>query len=278
MGVTVSIGVSYNKIFAKLGSDYRKPDAVTVISKNNYKDIVWLLPAEDLLGVRQATRKKLYGHYVRTIGDIAEKDPQLLQSWLGKWGFILHRFANGQDHSPIERLGNESIIKSVGNSTTTPRDLENEQDCKIVLHNLSDSVAVRLRDLGLMCRTVQISARDNTLASFERQLTLPQSTCLASELCDTAMRLLRENYNWKKPIRSIGVRGMNLIPYQTPNRLSLFEDDAKRERQEKLERALDDVRRRFGYHSIGLAMLSLDQVLGRLDAKSDNTIHPVGYF
>jgi DNA polymerase-4 len=225
MGITVSIGVSYNKIFAKLGSDLRKPEGLAAITPENYKRLVWPLPAADLLGVGRATARKLESVGIHTIGDIAKTSPEALHGLLHKWGLFLHMFANGQDASPVSPLGKEAAIKSVGNSTTTPRDLICDEDAHIVFYNLAESVAERLRDLGLRGRTVQISLRDNTLMSFERQLTLPKATCLASELSAAAMQLLRENYDWRKPLRSIGIRAAQLVPAIKQVQLSFFEDE-----------------------------------------------------
>jgi DNA polymerase-4 len=278
LGITVSIGVSFNKIFAKLGSDLRKPHGLAVITPENYKRLVWPLPAGNLLGVGRATEKKLASYSVHTIGDLANTPPSVLHNWLHKWGVVLHMFANGQDNSPVAAIGEEAAIKSIGNSWTTPRDLLNEQDCQIVFYGLSESVAERLRDLGLCGRTVQIHLRDNQLYSFERQLTLPKATCLARELSSAAMQLLGDNYDWHKPLRSIGVRATQLVTANEQVQLSFFEDETRRLRWETLERTMDGIRRRFGHHAIDLAMMGLDKQLGKLDAKQDHVIHPVGYF
>ena len=278
LGIPVSVGVSWNKIFAKVGSELHKPFGVAVITPENYRQVVWPLPAADLLGVGRAVEKKLAMYGVHSIGDIANTPVEVLQGWLKKWGLYLHMRANGQDDSLVAALGDEATIKSIGNSWTTPRDLENEQDCKIVFHGLSESVAERLRDLGLRCRTVQLALRDNQLFSFERQTTLPTATCLASELTATAMQLLRENYNWQKPLRSVGVRAAQLVTASEQIQLSFFADESKRMRREALEHTVDGIRRRFGHRSIDMAFLGLDKQLGNLDAKADHTIHPVGYF
>lgn len=277
LGVTVSIGVSFNKIFAKLGSDLRKPDATTVITQDNYRDVVWPLPASDLLGVGRNTQVKLSYYGIETIGDIARAGPATLEKLFGKWGLFLYTYASGLDISPVKPTGYEAAVKSVGNSTTCPRDLENESDAQIVFLNLAESVAERMRDLGLMAKTVQISLRTNELEWCERQMTLPQASMVAPELAGAAMQLLRKHYSWKKPLRSIGIRGTNLIPIDSARQISIFDDEAKRERTERLEYAIDDIRRRFGHRAIGRALLALDDRLGNLDAKADNIIHPIGY-
>ena len=277
LGITVSVGVSYNKIFAKLGSDIKKPDATTVITESNYRDVVWPLPAADLLGVGRATLAKLTAYGVKTIGDLANCDPGILKSWFGKWGLFLHVYANGRDNSPVAEIGMEGIVKSVGNSTTCPRDLLNDDDAHIVFQNLAESVAERMREQGLMARTVQISLRTNDLFWFERQMALPQPTFISTEICDAAMKLLRQNWHWEKPLRSIGVRGTNLVPINRIRQLSLFADEQRREKAERMEYAIDDIRRRFGHYAIDRALLLLDDKLGKLNPKADHTIHPVGF-
>lgn len=278
LGITVSIGVSWNKIYAKLGSDYKKPDATTIFTRGNYKELIWPLPVEELLYVGRATSRKLRERSVTTIGALAQTDPSWLRSWFGKWGDVLYTFANGYDTSPVARAGDESIIKSIGNSTTTPRDLKDEQDASIIFYMLAESVAERLRDHGFMGRTVQISLRDNNLYSFERQCKLKQPSCLSGELHDAAMKLLRANYNWYRPLRSIGIRAMDLVTATSPMQLTLFEDQVRREKAEQLERSIDDIRRRFGHYSVCRAVCTMDDTLHNISPKDEHTIHPVGYF
>jgi DNA polymerase-4 len=277
LGVTISVGVSYNKIFAKLGSDIKKPDATTVITKNNYREIVWPLPAEDLLGVGRATKRKLSNYCIITIGDIANSDPNFLKSFLGKWGLYLHTYANGNDSSSVAELGDESIVKSVGNSTTCPRDLECDDDAHIVFQNLAESVASRMREHGLQAKTVEVSLRNNELFWFTRQTTLERPTHISTELCAAAMKLLRANHNWSKPLRSIGIRGSNLVPIDSNYQLTIFEDEARRERAEKLEYLVDEIRRRYGHFAIDRAFLRNDPKLGKLNPKEEHVIHPISY-
>ena len=277
LGITVSIGVSYNKIFAKLGSDIKKPDATTVISEDNYREVVWPLPAEELLGVGRATQIKLAKLGINTIGGIAKCDPKRLLKWFGKWVLFLSVYANGQDTSPVAEFGEEKIVKSVGNSTTCPRDLENDLDAHIVFQDLAESVGERLRELGLKAKTVEVSLRDNKLFWFTRQVTLPRPTFVSTELSAAAMILLKANYKWERPLRSIGIRGTNLVPMNTPYQLNLFEDEGKRISMEKLEYAIDNIRKCFGHRAIELAFMHLDPKLGKLDPKSDHTIHPISY-
>jgi len=277
LGITASVGVSYNKIFAKLGSDYKKPDATTIITRDNYRDIVWPLPASDLLGVGRATKAKLANYGLHTIGDIATCDTSYLNSWLGKWGLYLHTFANGLDSTPVAETGAEGIIKSIGNSTTCPRDLENDEDAHIVFQNLAESVAERMREIGMQAKTVEVSLRRKDLTGFIRQKTLKQPTHISTELCAAAMNLLRANHKWETPLRSIGIRGANLVPISITRQLSFFEDEIRRDRAEKMEFVIDDIRHKFGHYAIDRALLHLDFKLGKLNPKEDHVIHPIGY-
>lgn len=169
LGITVSIGVSFNKIYAKLGSDYKKPDAITTMYCDEFKEKAWSLPVSDLLYVGRSTSVKLNRLGIKTIGDLARMDERILHSQLGKMGSILWSFANGYDDSPVKLENTHAPIKSIGNSTTTPRDLLTDQDVRIVLYVLAESVAARLRENGFKCRVVEISVRDNELFSFTRQ-------------------------------------------------------------------------------------------------------------
>lgn len=278
LGITVSIGVSYNKIFAKLGSDYKKPDAITTMYENEFRTKAWSLPASDLLYVGRSTTKKLCNLGIHTIGDLAKTDINLLQAHLGKMGAVLWSFANGYDDSPVRRENTHGEIKSVGNSTTTPRDLENDEDVKIVLYVLAESVATRLRENGFRCRTVEISVRDKDLYSFTRQTKTDKVTNITGEFAENAFKLFRANYKWNKPIRSIGVRACDLVSDNYWEQEDLFTDYVMREKQMALDMAVDDIRRRFGYHSIQRGLMYQDKLLSSLNAKEDHTVHPKGFF
>lgn len=278
LGITVSIGVSWNKIFAKLGSDYKKPDAITVISKENFHDIVWPLPSKDLLMVGRKTAPKLARLGIHTIGDIAHAPESLLQNQLGKMGLILHSFANGWDASPVNVEDYHAPIKSIGNSTTTPRDLTNDLDVQIIFMALAESVSARLRKHGFKCKTVEISIRDNGLYHFSRQMKLKSPTNITDEIMKAAMELFQNNYAWEHPIRSLGVRGCDLVLEDIPIQLSLFQSERERERKERLDSMVDELRRRFGYFSIQRAFMYQDRRLMNLDARGDHVVHPVGFF
>ena len=192
LGITVSVGVSFNKIFAKLGSDYKKPDAITTMYKSEFKQKAWSLPVADLLYVGKSTNRKLALFGIKTIGDLARADEDVLNSHLGKMGSILWSFANGYDDSPVKLENTHAPIKSVGNSTTTPKDLVCDEDVKIVLYILAESVAARLRENGFRCRVVEISVRDNELFSFTRQKKIDHATNITGVSVDVNknMRIL----------------------------------------------------------------------------------------
>ena len=276
MGVTASVGVSWNKIFAKLGSDMKKPDATTLITEGNFRDIVWPLPVEELLYVGRSTKNKLNNRAVFTIGDLAARDVQLLKLTLGVWGETLWTFANGLDAAPVAQSGEESFIKSVGNSTTTPRDLVNIEDVKMIVYVLAESVAARLRRYGLKCRTVAVHIRNNELYSFERQGKLPVPSFLAKDIAGKALELFRQNYTWDRPIRSLGVRGADLVTEHGAVQLDMFAPDSAE--QEQLERTLDRLRERFGPYCVRRCALLQDERLTGFNPKDDHVIHPVSFF
>ena len=277
LGLTVSIGVSWNKIFAKLGSDYKKPDAITRIEEDNYHQIVYPLPVGDLLYVGPATRRKLNWYGVRTIGQLAALEPRRLGEWFGKIGYVLSSFARGTDQTPVAKMGWQAAVKSVGNSATTPRDLVCDEDAWLMLMILSESVAARLRELALKCTVVEISLRDTELDSFTRQQKAESPTDNCLEITRVAFGLFRQNYSWSRPLRSIGVRASGLVAAGAPMQLSLLRDETRRDKRERLDRAVDEVRERYGYGSLQRALVRTDPALGGIDPTS-HTIHPVGFF
>ena len=278
LGITVSIGISYNKIFAKLGSDYKKPDAITTMYENEFQTKAWDLPVSDLLYVGRSTHQKLARFGIKSIGDLARTDEKMLNLQLGKMGSILWAFANGYDNSPVKIENTHAPIKSVGNSTTTPRDLLTDEDVKIVLYMLSESVASRLRKNGFRCRVVEISVRDNELYSFTRQHKIMNATNITGEIAEEAYRIFKEIYTWHKPIRSIGVRGADLVTDDYWEQIDLFCSMEKREKLMKMDEAMDELRRRFGYFCVQRGIMYQDKILSTLDAESTHTVHPHGYF
>lgn len=279
MDITVSVGVAFSKVFAKLGSDIKKPDATTVITPENVRELVWPLKARELLYVGPATEQRLLNIGVRTIGQLAQLPRDTLRHLLGKHGEMLHDFANGNDSGLVLAFGHSAEARSVGNSTTTPRDLVCDADARLILHTLAESVGARLREQGLQGRTVQIWMRDNALVSFERQMKLPRSTQLAGEISEAAFALFRKHYHWaaQKPIRSLGVTVSDISPAGGPQQLSMLEEDQKHDRLAAVEQTLDRIRQRYGYFSIQRAMMLRDPSLTYLDAKEEHIPAQVGY-
>lgn len=280
LGITCSIGVSWNKTLAKLGSDYKKPDATTIISRDNFKKIVWLLPASDLLYVGSKTAAKLSNYAIHTIGDLAQTNPKFLQEKLGKVGVMLWQFANGMDSAPVAKYEYKDVIapiKSIGNSWTAPRDLLTDEDVWIVILLLAESVAARLRENHFRCRGVEVTLRDSSLFSFERQCKLQQPTMQEQEIAKAAYKLYKKNYRWGEHLRSIGVRAIDLRPETEPCQISFDCSAEKQEDLEKLESAIDNVRGRFGYYALQRGVMYCDRALSHCDAKGDHTIHPHGY-
>ena len=278
LGITASIGVSDNKITAKLGSDYKKPDAITRIEADNYKEIAYPLPVEDLLYVGPATSRKLRAIGISTIGRLAECPVDVLVRRLGKMGAVLHTFANGRDVSPVQKSDHVPNIKSVGNSATTPRDLETEADVKLMLYLLAESVCARMRELVSRCTVVEIYVRDTQLNSIVRQRKLQAPSCSSQELAETGLDIFRRNYRWDRPVRSIGLRGAGLVEAQGTVQLSLYTEDQKRNKWERIDTAVDHLRQRYGYMSVRRALMDSDPLLGHINVKDGHTVHPVGYF
>jgi DNA polymerase-4 len=278
LGITVSVGVSWNKIFAKFGSDYKKPDAVTVITKENFKEIVWPQPVEDLLYVGPATKKKLNGIGIHTIGELAAIKPEYLRAKFGKWGDVLYDFSNGIDITPVAEYDSTRAVKSIGNSTTTIRDLKTEEDVKMILFVLAESVGRRMREQGFKGRELSVAVRDNELCTTAKQCKFSKYTNISSEIAGKAFWLFRKFYGWYRPIRSIGISVSDFAHDNIPTQTDLFCDERQRIRMEQLDSAVDVLKRRFGNYCVQRASLLKEPSLTRFNPKDENTIHPIGYF
>ncbi|HBT64555.1 MAG TPA: DNA polymerase IV [Ruminococcaceae bacterium] len=268
LGITISAGVSFNKVFAKLGSDYKKPDATTVIPLNRFRDIVWPIPVSDLLFVGRATAKVLERKGVRTIGDLANARRDAVKSWLGKCGEELWLCANGYDSSQVAPADWQPVIKSIGNSTTMPRDLSEYNEVKITLMVLSESVAARLRQHDLQCDTVQISIRGTDLSWMERQGKLEIPACDSTSIYRKALRLFADNSRPGNPVRSLGVRARNLMPRRY-EQISILPSIQQAQRHEAIEEVLDGLRGRFGDKIIQRGIMLSDKTLSALDPQTN---------
>ena len=255
LGLTVSIGVSFNKMFAKLGSDMKKPDAITEICKDEFKEKIWPLPASDFLFVGRSTSTKLEQYGITTIGGIANADPQFLKRLLGVNGLGLWRSAAGLDDSPDMHKDLVSPIKSVGHGITCTADLENEDEVWKVMLELSQDIGHRLRIHKLKASGVQISIRSNDLGFRQYQASLPLATQSPSVIAHKAIQIFRDNYRWIMPVRAVTVRAINLRPKNELEQIDLFTDMWQLERLDRLDDCIEDIRRRFGKRAVFQACL-----------------------
>jgi DNA polymerase-4 len=254
-GLTISVGVSFNKIFAKLGSDIKKPDAITEISTNNYKSLVWPMSVSELLGVGKATATHLHKYGINTIGDLANSELTFIQNTLGKNGEALWYYANGTCNSKVEHKDTTSIPKSIGNSTTCTEDLKSCEDVWTVMYQLSESVAQRLRKNHLLAGAVQISVKDTNLITKEFQAPLPFTTRYPKDLSDLGISLFQKNYHWVENVRAVGIRAIHLVPDDEYVQFSFSYDHAKINELESLEEKVCLLREKYGTQAIQRASL-----------------------
>lgn len=285
LGCTVSIGVSWNKIFAKFGSDLRKPDAVTPITRDNYREIVWRAPVEELLYVGPATKRTLNGYAILTIGDLAHAPDAYLSRRLGVIGATLKTFALGKDVTEVKAYdpkaqGVSRTIKSYGNGLTAPHDITTARDAKALLTILCESVAQRMREDRVRAKCVGIGVRyGDDMTGYTRQAQLPQACAATGTIAKAAWTLLSAHERFEaecRPIRALHVRASALVAMADDIQLSLF--DTGDTQTERLDYALDDLRRRYGNTIVRRGIEMADQTVDGLDIKAENTVHPVGYF
>lgn len=249
LGITLSIGISFNKVFAKLGSDLHKPDATTIISEQNYRQKIWPLPADNLLFIGRQTAHKLHAYGLHTIGDVAQASPATLHALLGQNGDMLYAYASGQDSAPVLPLYEDSSVKSIGNSTTPAFDIAGTADARRILYQLADSVAERMRQDGLCSSLVTLSLRDTTLHTRTHQTVLRTPTMLSSAIAQAAFALLMQVWDPNVPLRSLGIQCGGLRPLHASAQLSLLQSPAAA-RQIRLEKTIDQLRARFGHNAL----------------------------
>ena len=253
IGITISVGVSFCRVLAKLGSDYKKPDATTVLDRENYKELIYPLPVSDLLYAGKKTTEALAKIGIRTIGNLASADARLIGDYLGEAGLKLLSYARGEDDSPVRSFFDREKPKSIGNGMTFRRDLFGEGEIRAGLLALCDAVSARLRDEEMKAFVVQVQVKDPNLRTIQRQTTLKTATWLCQELFQTALSLVRESYGVSRPIRALTVTASSLVPKdEVHEQLSFFESEGSNERQERLEGAIGEIRQRLGKGSIHL--------------------------
>ena len=255
--LTISVGVSFNKVFAKLGSDYKKPDATTVITRENFREILFPLPVRDMLFVGPSAAEELKRRGILTIGDLANTPPDRLHALVGKMGDMLWAYANGLDDSPVRRVGEEDPVKSISNSITFPRDLVGAEDLKTGFLMLADSVGARMRGQHVEAYTVQVQIKSPELKVISRQETLKSPTASTREIYQTALRIVERAWDARRPDRMLSLGCTNFAEPGAPVQLSLFEQehDGRHEKQVRLESTVDAIRRRFGAGSIGFGQV-----------------------
>ncbi|GHU80929.1 DNA polymerase IV 1 [Clostridia bacterium] len=254
LGLTVSIGISYNKIFAKFASDLKKPMGISLVTKGNFKEIVWPVPVGALFLVGKATRETLERIYIRTIGELANTGVDILSRKLGKLGEQLHIYANGLDESPVLRAGESEDLQSVGNGMTFKRNLVSRGDIHTAVIFLADSVATRMRRHGVKCLSVQVTIKDANLKVITRQKQTSSPTWLAADLARESMELIEANWKIGVPIRMLTITAGKLVDEEeSAEQLSFFAvpgTDKGNEKREKLEKALDGIRGKYGSRSV----------------------------
>ena len=263
IGITISVGVSFCKILAKMGSDLKKPDATTVLTRENFRDRIWPLPAGDLMFAGRSTVQLLEKHGMKTIGDIARAQRDELIKLMGKGGELLWNYANGIDEDPVRSAEHYEEVKSIGNGMTFPRDLMTMEELRAGITMLADEVSTRMREHGVKCQTLAVQMKDPALKTISRQATLKHPTRLQAELIEQAMKLIHANWRAGAPVRALTLTASHLIPEeQDASQLSLFEDEGakRREKLEKLEDAVYKIRSRFGSESIRVG--APDAILG----------------
>ena len=255
LGLTVSIGVSFNKIFAKLGSDMKKPDAITEITKENFKDKVWPLKASEMIYVWPATTKKLNSRCIYTIGELADCNPELLERWFGINGIQLWRYANGTDESRVMHKDFISPVKSIGHGITCTADLVSEEDVWNVMLQLTQDIGHKLRLHKLKAAGVQVFVRTKDLNFYQFQTRLGFKTQLPNEIASAAFDIFKQKYIWNTDIRTVTVRATNLEPQDEAEQVSMFVDYNKICKNEKVQDAIEEIRSRFGKGAVKMAVL-----------------------
>lgn len=253
IGITLSVGVSFNKVFSKLGSDMKKPDAVTVIPFESFKKIIYNLPATDMIGVGPNTGKVLKSYCIETIGELASADKEFIKRKLGKTGEYIWECANGLDNSPVHPFDYQAPIKSIGRGTTCPVDLKTNDDVYKVILNLSQIVSHKLRKNAMCANGVQLTIKDNNLFIKQYQSPLPFSTQCFGDISKKAFELFTSNYNWNNKVRSVTVRAINLTDNETPSQLDLFTDYTENIKRDNAEEAMEKIRKKYGVSAVNIA-------------------------
>lgn len=274
LGLTVSVGVSFNKVFAKLGSDMKKPDGTTVISRENYKSLVWGLPVGDLLFVGHSTLDKLKRIGIESVGDFARSKLEYVSKYLGKIGENLWFYANGEDKSPVLDSRNDGDIKSVGNSVTCYRDLTSEEDVAVMLSSLCESVSERLMryDIG-RAKSISVGIRDSKLNWYAKQEKLNRPSVLSDDFFTSAMKLFNEMFDWSDSIRSLSV---TVFDFADGEQLDINVSDVEYMKRLNLMKTVGKIRDKYGAGSVRRGLSFKDRKLTKEGNGHGGSLPPAG--
>lgn len=262
VGLTVSIGVSFNKIFAKLGSDMKKPNGITVITPDNFKQKVWCLPAKDLLMVGRKTREKFERWNIKTIGDIARAGKGFMAETLGKMGQYLYEYASGLDNAEVHLSDDIEAPKSISRSTTTPINLRTRDEVRSVIWMLAEDVCKSMRDQNLKAGLVGVWIRDETLHTVGCENAIGEYSNITSDIANLACQLFDKIYTWETCVRAVGVR---VARFDSAVQCSMFINSSQRDKQEKLEKTIDDMRLRYGYACVQRGIIFSNPQVGDIE-------------
>lgn len=255
LGITVSVGVSFNKVFAKLGSDLKKPDATSVIKRENFKEMVWPLDISSIIGIGKSTKRKLNGIGIYTLGELAKSDVKTVKGILGINGLYLWQYANGFDDRPVKDYSYREVIKTIGNSSTLVEDLYTNEEVYNIFQILSLNVSKRLREANLSSMGIKIFIRDNNLFSYEFQAPISNPTQSSIILAEKAIDLFKKKYKWNFPIRALGLRAINLVDDKIPTQTDIFSDYKEIMKKENLDKAIYNIRKKYNKNILTFASL-----------------------
>lgn len=255
LGITVSVGVSFNKVFAKLGSDLKKPDATSVIKRENFKEMVWPLDISSIIGIGKSTKRKLNGIGIYTLGELAKSDVKTVKGILGINGLYLWQYANGFDDRPVKDYSYREVIKTIGNSSTLVEDLYTNEEVYNIFQILSLNVSKRLREANLSSMGIKIFIRDNNLLSYEFQAPINTPTQSSIILAEKAIDLFKKKYKWNFPIRALGLRAINLVDDKIPTQTDIFSDYKEIVKKENLDKAIYNIRKKYNKDILTFASL-----------------------
>ena len=255
LGITVSVGVSFNKVFAKLGSDLKKPDATSVIKRENFKEIIWPLDISSIIGIGKSTKRKLNGIGIYTLGELAKTDVKTVKGILGINGLYLWQYANGFDDRPVKDYSYKEVIKTIGNSSTLVEDLYTNEEVYNIFQILSLNVSKRLREANLSSMGIKIFIRDNNLLSYEFQSPISNPTQSSIILAEKAIDLFKKKYKWNFPIRALGLRAINLVDDKIPTQTDIFSDYKEIVKKENLDKAIYNIRKKYNKDILTFASL-----------------------